>query len=393
MVALMHRTGRFQKLSNSHKLRHFLLSLGILIVATAVAAIIIKTAPKPERNQAEKKVRLVEIMPLERMSIRPTWQAGGEVSAAQRVNLAPQIAGRISAISENAIPGAEVSAGQVLAQIEKQDYQLHLQQKQAAVIQAQAEVDLEIGQGLLAKEEYELALSQLDHSLADDTLVLRKPQIAAAKAGLKNAQANLALAQLKLDRSDIRMPFNGQIISRSIDLGSQVNANSLLFDVVGTDEFWLQVKVPQQFLHLLDKKKSVIIKRGEWQRQAEIIHGLLEVDASDRQAKVLISIKHPLLNASDASNLLLGSYIECILFAKPLTDHYVLSSQYLKDDGTVWVVNNNKLYKRKVDIAYQGREKVWLSAGFQQGDALLTSNVGVVTQGTAVRLRHLGKVK
>ena len=98
MVALMHRTGRFQKLSNSHKLRHFLLSLGILIVATAVAAIIIKTAPKPERNQAEKKVRLVEIMPLERMSIRPTWQAGGEVAAAQRVNLAPQIAGRISAI-------------------------------------------------------------------------------------------------------------------------------------------------------------------------------------------------------------------------------------------------------------------------------------------------------
>ena len=395
--------------------RQVLMLFAILIIGCGIAFAIYITAPKPQRNTEAKPVRLVETMTLVRMNERPQWVGGGEVSAAQRVQIAAQVSGRIEKIDPKAVPGAQLEKDQLLASIEKKDFQLQVQQQRAAVIQAQANLDLEKGQALLAKEEYELAVRQImarngglvdeNQQLSDEgnALVLRKPQIAAAEAGLKTAQANLALMQLYLERTQITMPFKGQVVSRSANTGSQVSTNNALFDLVATDEFWLQVKVSQQFLPLLDSNHSVIIKQGDYQREAKILHSLIEVDARDRQAKVLVSIKNPLSeHAVDnmgteledqtgqktdfLGSLLLGSYVDCILFAKPIPDAYVIENRYIKEGGYVWVVNDNKLYKRDLNIAYQGRDKSWVESGFMAGDVLLISNLGVITEGTPVRL-------
>lgn len=395
--------------------RQVLMLFAILIIGCGIAFAIYITAPKPQRNTEAKPVRLVETMTLVRMNERPQWVGGGEVSAAQRVQIAAQVSGRIEKIDPKAVPGAQLEKDQLLASIEKKDFQLQVQQQRAAVIQAQANLDLEKGQALLAKEEYELAVRQImarngglvdeNQQLSDEgnALVLRKPQIAAAEAGLKTAQANLALMQLYLERTQIKMPFKGQVVSRSANTGSQVSTNNALFDLVATDEFWLQVKVSQQFLPLLDSNHSVIIKQGDYQREAKILHSLIEVDARDRQAKVLVSIKNPLSeHAVDnmgteledqtgqktdfLGSLLLGSYVDCILFAKPIPDAYVIENRYIKEGGYVWVVNDNKLYKRDLNIAYQGRDKSWVESGFMAGDVLLISNLGVITEGTPVRL-------
>ena len=362
-------------------LKKAFLLLFILLIGLIIAAVIYKTAPKPLRGEEVKQVRLVEILELKRVTLRPQWQGGGEVSAAQRVQLSAQVAGRIEQLETHAVPGAILAEDQRLASIEQHDYQLQVQQQQAAVIQAQASLDLEKGQAQLAKEEYDLAKGQLKTELKNNALVLRKPQIAAAEAGLKTAQVNLALAKLKLERTDIRMPFKGKIISRSINNGSQVNTGSMLFDVVSTDEFWLQVKVPQQFLSILDRSKPVVITSGNHQREAEVLHSLVEVDAKDRQAKILISIKNP-----DSSALLIGSYVDVLLFADTIENAFVIENKYLKDDGKVWVVNDNKLFKRSPKVIYQSRDKTWIESGFMAGDSLLNSNLGVVTEGTPVRI-------
>ena len=395
-------------MNNSINMRQVLLLLAILLSGIMIAVTVIKTAPKPQRNTEAKQARLVETIALERSSERPQWMGGGEISAAQRVQLSAQVTGRIETVATAAVPGAELEKGELLASIEKRDYQLQVQQQRAAVIQAQANLDLEKGQALLAKEEYELAVLQIKarrgsinpisskeavdvEPVMDSSLVLREPQIAAAKAGLKTAQANLALARLNLKRTQINMPFNGQIISRSANTGSQVSTNNELFDLVATDEFWLQVKVSQQFLPLLDSTQSVIIQQGKYQREAKILHSLIEVDAQDRQAKVLISIKNPITpavenNSNHKGRLLLGSYVDCILFAQPIDDVYVLKNKFIKEGGYVWVVNDKKLYKRQLIMTYQGREKSWVESGFVEGDMLLTSNLGVITEGTPVRL-------
>jgi RND family efflux transporter MFP subunit len=376
-----------QRLPNSLKI------ILILLLAVVIATTIIKTSPKPQRKADAVKDRLVEVQPLQRSSSRPQLIAGGEVKSSQQLALASQVSGTLAVINPQAIPGAMLAKDTELARLDDQDLKLQVIQKQAAVIQAQAELDIELGQGRVAQQDYKISQnnSRGQVSAQDKALILRQPQKKAKQAALDKAKADLAMAELSLERSRLQMPFNGQIISRSVSVGAQVNANSSLFSITNSDEYWLEVKVAKQFLPLLDMQQPVLLSQPGWPLQqgekvwhkGKILHALPQVDANDRQAKVLIAIEQPM---QLQPNILLGDYLDVRLFAQQLTHSYKIESQYLLDNDFIWVVNDETLYKRKLDIIFHGREFVWASAGIEAGDKLLISKLGTITQGTKVRL-------
>ncbi len=378
---------RLRQLPNS------LIFIIILALALIIAYIIIETAPKPERKATVVKERLVEVIELKRSDSRPSWLGGGEVTASQQVALSSQISGTIVSIDPLAIPGAHLPQGALLAQLDLQDFKLQRIQKEAAVIQAQSDLDIELGQGRVALQDYKRSKksSRIQSNPQDKALVLREPQKNAKQAALLKAQADLDSAQLNVQRTHVKMPFNGQILSRSLSIGSQVNTSTVLFNIADSDEYWLQVKVAKQLLPLLDLQHEVLIGKASWAgkvgesdwHSAKILHVLPQVDLADRQAKLLIAIDKPL---SLSPSILIGDYLDVRLFAHALADSYKVPSQYLSNENSVWVVNDEKLYKRNVEVQFEGREFVWISSGFETGDTLLTSKLGTITEGTAVRL-------
>lgn len=366
----------------------------ILALALIIAFVMIKTAPKPERKVTVVKERLVEVVELVRSESRPSWLAGGEVFASQQVTLSSRVSGTVVDIDPLAIPGASLPKGAQLTQLDPKDFQLQLIQKEAAVIQAQAELDIELGQGRVALLDYNRSQtpSRGKSTAQDKALMLREPQQKSKQAALLKAQADYDSAKLNLQRTQVTMPFNGQIISRSLSIGSQVNTGVALFDIVSSEEYWLEVKIAKQLLPFLDQQQDVLIgqasgshKDGEavWHK-AKILNVLPQVDVADRQAKVLISINDPV---NLTPGILIGDYLDVRLFSHALPNSYKISSQYLIDDNSVWVVNDKKLYKRTLDIVYRGRQYVWVNSGFETGDALLTSKLGTITEGTAVRFK------
>ncbi len=376
---------RLKKLPNS------LIFILILVLALGIAYIIIQTAPKPERKITPIKERLVEVIDLKRSDSRPSWLAGGEVTAAQQVALSSQVNGRVDHIDAAAIPGAFLSRGSKLAQLDPQDFQFQLIQKESSVIQAQADLDIELGQGRVAQQDFNTSQkSRRKPSEQDKALILREPQKKSKQAALLKAQTERDNAQLNLQRTQIRMPFDGQIISRSLSIGSQVTTGSVLFNIASSEEYWLEVKVAKQYLPFLDKEMDVLIGQPAWPlkdgkatwHKAKILHVLPQVDTVDRQAKLLISIKDPL---ALTPGILMGDYVDVRLFGREILNAYEISSQYLIDENSVWVVNDKKLYKRQLNVTYQGREHVWVNSGFQAGDQLLVSKLGTITEGTPVR--------
>jgi RND family efflux transporter MFP subunit len=375
---------RLKRLPNS------LIIVLILALAILIAFAIIKTAPKPERTITLVKERLVEVIELVRSESRPNWSAGGEVSASQQVDLSSRVSGRVVEVDASAIPGAYLPKGTQLAKLDPIDFQLQLIQKEAAVIQAQAELDIESGQGRVALQDYNRSKnSRAPSNPRDKALMLRAPQQKSKQAALLRAKADFDSAQLNLERTQIKMPFNGQIMSRSVSIGSQVNTNTVLYTIANSEQYWLEVKVAKAFLAFLDLQQDALIGQSNWPLQegksvwhkAKILHVLPEVDIADRQAKLLIAIENPLVLQP---SILIGDYVDVRLFAKTLPNSYKISSQYLIGDS-VWVVNEQKLYKRTLDILFKGREFVWVDSGFEEGDALLTSKLGTVTEGTPVR--------
>ena len=361
----------------------------ILLLGGGIAKGLIETAPKPQKKEAQKVVPLVDVSPIKAGTYRATWQTGGNVNAKPSVKLMAQVTGQVVSIHKQAAPGAMLKKGDVLGQVDDSNYRLIVAQKKAALVQAQSNLAVEMGQVKNAENNYKLSGLQLNATAK--SLALREPQLAASKAALEIAKADLAKAQLDLERTQLRMPFDGHVMNMNLTQGSFVSAGTEVFELVDSSEFWLQVKVPQSFVSVLDKDYEVQIKMpqqwGDQFRQGVIKHILPAVDSADRQVRVLIAIKDPLAEAYSGTQIRYNDYVDVVLFGRKFPHVYKLSSDAITEDNQVWVVDdNNTLQLRKVNVVYKGRYQIWAHVEEQSGDQFLETRLQIATPGMAVRI-------
>lgn len=367
----------------------YLIIVTVLVVGILAAVLIVKTAPKPEKRAVERVVPLVQVQQIEIKQQRPSWSAGATTDAKAKVALVAQVSGQILSLHEQAIPGMFLKKGRVLASIDDSTYRQTVLQKQASVTQARANLDMELGQAQNALNDYKLSGMRL--SKEAKVLALRKPQLASVKAALKIAKADLAKAKLDLKRTTLTMPFDGYVLQNHVNQGSYVNSNAQVFDILASDEFWLEIKVPSTFASILDIDSAghiMALAQGEsnQHRLAQVLSILPAVDASDRQIKVLLKIESPL--KSDPFSIRYGEYLQVTVFAKLFDDALLVNNQFVNDDNTVWLVDaQSKLQKRSVDILYRQRDQVWLKAELKAGDALLKSPLPFMSPGMEVRIQ------
>ena len=77
-------------------------------------------------------------------------------------------------------------------------------------------------------------------------LALRKPQLAGAEARVKSAEAELLKAQLMLDRTSLRSPFNSIITAKSVDRGQYVTAGTQLAEISSSDIMEIRLSLPER---------------------------------------------------------------------------------------------------------------------------------------------------
>ncbi|BFM15915.1 efflux RND transporter periplasmic adaptor subunit [Maricurvus nonylphenolicus] len=370
-----------------------LLPVGILLLGIAIAFAVMKSSPRPKGKPPMDIKPMVDITVISPGSHRPQWVAGGTVRAAEQLSLQAQVSGEIIALNANATPGALLNKGEWLAQIDQSDFQLSVDTQKALLIQAESDLALERGQQLLAREEFELAGSNL--SPEDKSLVLREPQIAAAQAQTEKVKADLAKAELDLQRARITMPFDGQLIDRHISRGSQVNTNAPLYDVVNTERFWLEVKVPRQFIRWLDKDSLAQIRQpNAWQaneyRQAKVLNIRPDVDSSDRQVKVILEIDDPLgLKNPGQPQLLVNDFVEVTLYGEPQENTFALSPAWIYNHDSIWWVDSkNELQNFQLDIIFSGRNEILVKGMPEAGSRIVTNRMDFAAPGLAVKPRQ-----
>lgn len=369
------------------KVLNGLMLAGLLAAGVAVAGWILTSAPKPARIKPEVKARLVDVQPLQASSQRPWLTVGGEVRASQSLSLQPRVSGRVLTLNPEALPGALLAAGTELVRLDADDYLILLAQKQALLEQARADLLIEKGQGALAAEEYRM--SGVNLSATDKALVLRQPQRQKSEAAVASAEAVVRQAKLDLQRVSVRMPFNGQIVSRSVAPGAQVATTSALFELINTDQFWIEVKVPRDFMQVLDMTADVPISHPSWSgqtRMGRILQRLPDVASADRMVRLLVAVDDPLASNRDGPALLVNDYVDVTLAGRVIDGAVAVPLQQLDNHNRIWVVNQQTLQQRQLTLAWRGREQAWATAGFASGDQLLLSRVDAATPGMAVRV-------
>lgn len=376
------------------------LPLLILTAGVLYAKHLVETKPKSERRPPQRQARLVEVVEVQRQNIPVTVSALGSVIAAREVDVKPQVVGKVIDISPEVLPGGLFRAGQKILQIESQDYELIVQQRQSDVARAEKDLKLEEGSQSVARQEFDL-LSDMITDM-DQGLMLRKPQLASAKAALEAAKARLEQARLDLDRTQIIAPFNAVVKTKSVDVGAMVTQASSLVTLTGTDEYWVNVVVPVDMLPWLmipprdgDKGSTVRIHNplvwgGQAYRTGEVIRLFGELETVGRMAQLLVSVKDPLsLSPENASapRVLIGSFVRAEIQGRTIPSAISIDRELLRDGKNVWLMSKDgKLEIRSVDIVFRGEDRVLVTNGIELGDRIITTNLAAPVEGMPLRL-------
>jgi len=377
-----------------------IISLAILAVGAVVTLIIFNTEPTAKRGGATKKTAmLVDVTEVKRDTYTPVIVAMGTVKPSQDITLSPRVNGEIVARADEFVPGGYVSKGEMLLQIDPSDYKNALQQRKSELQQAQADLNVEMGRQNVAQKDYQL----IDESLSGENkdLVLRKPQLNAARSRVNSAKAAVDQAQLELDRTSIEAPFNAHILSRNVNVGSQVSPGQNLGHLVGLDNYWVEATVPVSKIRWLDfpgKNESQgaeaeIRNRSAWPeeefRQGYLYRLVGSLEDQTRMARVLINVPDPLGYKSENEDLpvlMLGTYVEAKIQAKEIPDVIRLKRDYVRKNETVWVMEDEKLRIRDVDVLLRDARYAYIRDGLDEGDKVVTTNLSTVVDGAGLRL-------
>ncbi|MAP08156.1 MAG: efflux transporter periplasmic adaptor subunit [Rhodopirellula sp.] len=374
--------------------------LAILGASAAAVVVINKTEPTAQQiNATRKSSALVDTITAERGTYSPQLVVLGTVEPAQDITLGPRISGQVVELSPEFIPGGMVSKGDLLLRIDPSDFENAVSISNSELLQKEALWEIEQARQRLAVKELEMLEDTIDDT--NRGLVLREPQIASIKAEMAAAKASLERAQLDLDRTEVTAPFDAQILTQSVNIGSQVRPGDELARLIGVDEYWIMAAVPIRTLRWIQFPKTnddgtstegskVILRNTDaWgpdaQREGRVARLIGTLDQQTRLARVLITVADPLGRESDAPPLILDTLIETQIEGKEINDVIRMPRDYVRDQDTVWVMKEEQLEIRETQVVFRDAEYAYIREGIEEGEDIVTTTLATVADGVGLR--------
>ena len=381
-----------------------LLSIAILGCGAALATYYLRTSPEAKPRKRQPSPPLVQIIPLNYGAHRLTVNGMGTVLAAKEINLTPGVGGEIIAMSENMVPGGFFSKDETLVTIDPIDYKLAILRLQSEVAKAQNDLELEMGNQRIARKEYEILGQEVTR--IEKKLMLRDPQLGITKATLQGVKATLAQAELNLKRSQVHAPFNGVVLSRSVNLGTRLAESTVLARLVGTNEFWIKLAIPTDQIRWItfpgDGQKGSKVRiflqekeNGDSIRTGRVIRLAADVEDKGRMAAIYVAIEDPLCLLPENSKkpkLLLGSFVRAEIEGTELASVVAVNRNHLRENNSIWLMkDDNTLEIREVNIVTKTKDQVLVGSGVENGELLIISGLSFPVAGSPVQLQQKDK--
>ena len=379
----------------------------VIGLAIGVAAQFVQSKPQAKRADRSVAAPLVEVITATLSPQTLSLDAMGTVRPAHLLVVQPQISGAIIDHHPGMVSGGLISEGEVLVTIDARDYELAVERQQAQVARARLDLRVENGRQAIAEQEWEsMAKELVMMDRADESLALREPQVAAARAGVQAARGAVETAQLSLDRTRISAPFNAVVREEAVEVGQIVGPGYRLATLAGTDVSWVEVSVPVDALSRLlipghnvtdeDEGSLAIVSQKTAsgvtiEREGRVLRLLRELDPRGRMARLIVQIDDPMDLAKDVEErrlpLLAGAFVSVKLEGTVLEDVVAVPREALRDGRYVWVSTEDKrLAIREVTVVWRERDRVLVSDGLFEGELIVQSPLAAPIEGMALRV-------
>lgn len=343
----------------------------------------------------------VEVFEVAPRTVVARVKASGNISPRKKVEIQSKVIGEIVALPFR--EGDTVKAGDVVVEIEKKLYQAACDQARAAV--EQARVQLQRAQAELANAELEAA--RIERLFADGVvseqvrdqrrLALEQAQVAvrAQERAIEQATFAYRRALEDLDRTTIRAPMDGVVISRRAEVGETAIMGttnfpgSVLMVIGDLSELVAEVEVPERDVVQLALGQDAVVKVDAIPDEAfpgrvvEIASSGTKLgDVVKFKVKVALKAPDPRLKPEMTAKVEITTRVAENVLAVPLQ---AVQTRSLDDQGkevfgkatgrevdVVYLFERGRAVRREVQTGVQDELYVELKEGVKAGDRVIT---------------------
>jgi len=399
------------------------LILIVLLIFIGLAFYLTEMSPKkeikanPPTAQNRNKQIPVETISLHLGSIDRRLHLTGTIISEARVDVLSKVSGILEKIQVE--QGDRIKANQVIAMVESEEKEAHLQETQAALdvlrarwaqmetgarpeeitqseqlvrqTKASWETSLDnymrlknlkerdfISQQRLDEAMLQVTISEAEYRSAKEKLTLlrkgaRQEDRDALLAQIRQAEAALKLAQIYLKNTTIRAPISGIISKRFLDEGAFVSTTAPIVRIVAMDRVKALVQVVESDLAQLRVGAKADIHVDAYQEQVfrgEVSSISPTVDPETRMADVEIEVEnmdHRLKPGMFARvNLVVQRRDGVLLLVK---DSLIRERGHTR----VFVHENGRALLREISLGLEGEKYVEVLRGLREGEEVIVA--------------------
>ncbi|MBU2916841.1 efflux RND transporter periplasmic adaptor subunit [Psychrosphaera sp. F3M07] len=381
------------------KFKKYALPAAILIGGIVISQLIISNPPQANRQKASKAPQMtVEVQTLTPQLYQVKLSSFGTIRPRTESVLVAQASGQINYISDSFRDGGFFEQGDVLLKLDDRDHQADVKIAQANLLDIKQQLAEEQARADQALTDWK----RLGKQGQPNALVLREPQLAAAKAKLLSAQAQLDKAKLTLERTTIVAPYAGRILNKNVDLGQVISMNSQLANIYAVDYVEVRLPLKNQDLELIDlpeeyrnqqvdSESALVVFESELSRQHKWQGSLVRtegaIDSDSQQLYVVAQIEDPyaLTKANDFP-IKIGQYVSAKVTGKLLSDVLVIPNKAIYQGSYVYIVEEGVLKRREVTLLWKNETDAIIKSGLNENEQLVVTSLGQVSSGTRVSI-------
>lgn len=276
----------------------------------------------------------------------------GSLVSNETTEIHPEVAGRITGIYFR--EGAYVNRGALLVKLNDADLQA---QKRKLLVQLQVARQNEQRSEQLLKIQ---GISRQDY----ETIALQ----------VNNVNADLAVVQTQIEKTNIRAPFSGKVGLRMVSVGAYISPTSVIGTISQPNQLKLDFTVPERYINQIDYGKIVNFKIDGSNRTyaARVIASESNITQDTRTLQVRAAVQGTI------TGLVPGNFAKVTLNFEPDPNAIVIPSQAIIPQARgkkVYVYDNGQAKFIDVTTGVRDSANVQITSGLKVGDTVLITGL------------------